>query len=64
MISGFLDVSPEPQNQYHLSLETPGHLKQNKNISGTFSKSLFPNSEILFDFNEGSNRVFKDHLMF
>ena len=24
----------------------------------------FPNSEILFDFNEGSNRVFKVHLMF
>ena len=24
----------------------------------------FPNSEILFDFNEGSSGVFKDHLMF
>ena len=23
----------------------------------------FPNSEILFDFNEGSSGVFKDHLM-
>ena len=25
--------------------------------------SSFPNSEILFDFNEGSSGVFKDHLM-
>ena len=25
---------------------------------------FFPNSEILFDFNAGSSRVFKDHLMF
>ena len=24
---------------------------------------LFPNSEILFDSNEGSSRVFKDHLI-
>ena len=25
---------------------------------------IFPNSEILFDFNEGSSGVFQDHLMF
>ena len=31
---------------------------------GASVESFFPNSEILFDFNEGSNGVFKDHLMF
>ena len=29
-----------------------------------FEFLFFPNSEILFDFNEGSSGVFKDHLMF
>ena len=33
-------------------------------IIGIYGKLIFPNSEILFDFNEGSSKIFKDHLMF
>ena len=38
----------------------PGSIRE---PSGTIFE-YFPNSEILFDFNEGSSGVFKDHKMF
>ena len=36
MISGFLDVSPSPQNQYYVSLETPRDLNESNKYPESF----------------------------
>ena len=46
MIPGFGGRVPETQNQYDLTLETPGDSKRSKKTK-SFSTSIFGNFEIL-----------------
>ena len=62
LLKWVLDINPRLETIISSEFRPVQNHKKTKNFLCIIL--IFPNSEILFDFNEGSSRVFKDHLMF